>query len=332
MTCVSHVADAYKRYPGELVHFHTRVAVDHLRGDSVLSVFLPQALELVDYQPAAGSAGASGADGAPVASVVVRDTPDGVWIDRCLEPLPQESAHSAALEWVTCVRVRPAEYNLYAASAAVLRDSQGETVGEERAAVAVRSQAAYMQYLPEIYHGDDLMNRLLMLAESFWQPIDGQIQQPDVYYDPGLAPEDFLDWLASWIGVPVDQRIPQERKRKLLGAALSLYQRYGTRSALVEFLRLYTGGEVEIYEHRAENFVLGQRAQLGLTMALGQQNFPHTFTVKLTVRRQDMLDFFGGQPVNAEKLYRQRIEAIIEAQKPAHTAFNLNLQIVDAPN
>lgn len=328
--CISHVADNGKRYPSEPVNFYTQVKAGDLTvpgsssRESILSVFVPVGLALEDYLPRTGG------NGTPVSSVVVRDTPEGAWIDWCLDSLPE----GAVIEVITRTRVRPTEHNLYVTSNAVLRSAQGDISAKESATVAVRAQSVYMRHLPEIYHGDDLMNRLLMLVESFWQPLEEQIAHPEVYYDAGLAPEGFLNWLAGWIGVPMEENIPPERKRRLLSAALSLYQRYGTRSALIEFLRLYTGGEVEIYEHRAENFCLGPQARLGLTMALGQWNFPHTFTIKLSIPRQELLDLFdkeqAANAVMAEKMYRRRIEAIIDAQKPAHTAFTLNLNIIDA--
>ena len=102
-------------------------------------------------------------------------------------------------------------------------------------------------------------------ADSTWYPnrflapLESQVAQSDGYYDPDLTPEGFLPWLATWIGVAWDDSLPVARQRRLLGEALRLYQKRGTRAALEEYLRIYSGGEVEIVEHRAQNFSLGMR-------------------------------------------------------------------------
>jgi phage tail-like protein len=319
---VAHVADNYKRYPGEVVRFSTRVSSGTGIATGRLAVQIPCGLELVDFGPL---------EAAHAASLMVRDlgaSGEGIAVSWQLTGL--ESGET--LEFYTCVRVLPLETSAYLVSSAVLRDAEGFLLAEENARVAARARSAYMQYLPEIYHDDSLANRLLMLVESFWKPLDMQIGQPDVYYDAHLAPPAFLDWISGWIGMQIDESLPVERRRALLTAALSLYQRTGTRQALAEYLCLYTGGEVEITEHRAQNMQLGPSAQLGLAVALGTRNFPHTFTVRLSVSQAEILRGFGRTPASeaeetaALALYQKRIETVIAAQKPAHTAFYLVIQ------
>lgn len=313
---IYHVADLLKRYPGELVNFSTYFQAGKHWNGGVVSVSLPEEMELVDYSPPAGG---------DVEGVLVRDLPEGLAIDWCLGKMAQKEE----LVMTIAARVLDPGHNAYLLSTAELRDSRGDIAGEETVQVAVRVNSKTMQYLPEIYHDNELMNQLLMLFESFWQPVDLQIDQPDVYYDPKIAPLPFLNWLASWIGIPLDENIPIGRKRELLESALTLYQRYGTRSAMEKYLHLYTGGNIEIIEHRGHNFRLGSSAQLGPTIALGKTNFPSTFTVKVRMPRKELQRMFGDEQVNREKLVRSRIEGIIEAQKPAHTAYRLELRFED---
>jgi phage tail-like protein len=189
-----------------------------------------------------------------------------------------------------------------------------------------------MAFLPEIYHENDFLNRLLMLFESFWKPVEAQIDQSDVYYDVRLTPEEFLPWMASWVGITWDESLPEERKRELLHSAVDLYRSRGTRKALIDYLTLYTQGQVEVIENRAKNFVLGKSAPLGKTIALGRQNLPHSFSVRVKIGREELFQRMGETQVNPEKLFQQRLEAIIEAQKPAHTTFEVNLQVIDGTN
>jgi len=233
------------------------------------------------------------------------------------------------LEFTISTRVKSAEVDHNVTSRAVVRDGAGQELDSETARVWVSTHSSYMVYLPEIYHENDFLNRLLMLFESFWKPIEAQIRQSDVYVDPQMTPPEFLPWIASWIGISWDESLPAERKRALLHSAVELYQARGTRQALIDYLKLYTQGEVDIIEHRAQNFALGVSAPLGRTVALGTHNFPHTFTVLVRIQRAELMRRLGENLANAEKLYRQRLEAIVEVQKPAHTTFDLHLQIID---
>ena len=164
-----------------------------------------------------------------------------------------------------------------------VEDESGQRLTDERLQIQVVGQSRFMTFLPELYYGNDFLNRFLMLFESFSQPIQGQINEMDNYFDIDLTPSAFLPWLASWIGITWDSELDDQRKRQLLHDALQLYQRRGTHLALKDFLQIYTGGTVEIREHRTRNMRLGDRAILGHTIALGRKNLPHTFTLKLKV-------------------------------------------------
>lgn len=199
-------------------------------------------------------------------------------------------------------------------------DAQGSVAADMELRVAVRRQAKSMAYLPEIYAADDFANRFMMLFESFWTPISQQIDQVPNYFDPYLTTPEMLPWLAGWFGLEWDENLPVERKRDLLARIFPIYAHKGTGPALALFLKMFTGGEVEITEHRDTNFSLGQTAYLGYQMALGTDNSPHTFDVRLRVPPEAAP---AGQ--SARDQYRQRIEAMINQYKPAHTVFHLDL-------
>ena len=110
---------------------------------------------------------------------------------------------------------------------------------------------------------------------------------------------ELLPWLASWLGLALDERWPEEQRRALILAAVDLYQWRGTRHGLSEFLRLYTGFTPEITEHG-----VGRR---GVTAADAFK-----FTVRLRVPDPALVD-------------RAVVEAIIETEKPAHTGYALEI-------
>lgn len=56
--------------------------------------------------------------------------------------------------------------------------------------------------------------------------------------------DEALPWLASWIGLSYDPTFPKDRRREMLRAAPSLYQRRGTLKGIQQALDVATGGMV----------------------------------------------------------------------------------------
>jgi phage tail-like protein len=323
---VSHIADFSRRYRGEQVTFFTRVDVLSPVSGYTINIDLPEGLVLGSYQPALESSGAP--------PRLVKDG-DGVRIfwhkDELLEA-------GTSFEYQISARVAYVAGEGYLKSEAVVfpetagrgkrkRQDDGDAsagVVREAACVYVRTKAQYLEYLPALYEEDELMGQLLTLFESFLDPIEETIDQIPFYFDPQTAPLDLLPWLASWFSLVLDERWPEAKRRQLLCSAVSLYRRRGTCSGLRQYLEIYAGEVPQIIEHRARNLVLGLEARLGPGIALGTQNVPHTFTVMLQL---PSIAGDGDEKVALQEEERRRvIERIIEAEKPAHTAYNLQIE------
>ena len=312
---IFHVADFYNRYPGEEVNLYTIVSYDERLSGASLSVALPEGLQMIDFS-------ISGKD--IQLDSYVRDLTEGQVVDL---HFGTSNNSGEQIEIITRARVMDTLRLVYLVSIAELKNKQGELIASESVRLAIHPWGAYINYLPEIYHGNDFLGRYLMLFESFWKPINHQINQIDLYFDPDFTPSAFLPWLASWLGVTWDDSLPENRKRKLLQLAVSLYQRRGTKSALEDYLQVYSEGEIEVIEHRSQNFVLGHGTKLGSAIALGNQNLPHTFSVNINVDEEEVRRMEFNNPSQNTEKYVQKLEEIIEHQKPAHTAFSLNLDV-----
>jgi phage tail-like protein len=158
-----------------------------------------------------------------------------------------------------------------------------------------------------------------MLFESFWKPINEQIEQVDNYFDPDLTPPEFIPWLASWVGLPVDDSIPLDRMRALLRNAIPLFQRRGTRQALQTYLEIYTSGQVEIVERRAANFVLGASATLGNEIALGTANRPNTVQIRLRIPQSEL-----ERSRYSAQTYQRKMTEIVRSIIPAHVLYEVD--------
>ena len=179
----------------------------------------------------------------------------------------------------------------------------------EMASLSQRS--SYLKYLPSLYADSDFMGRFLMIFESVLGPIQNVVDNVSYHFDPDLTPQEFLPWLASWVDVVLDESWPVERRRALVSSAVELYQWRGTRRGMREYLRVYTGVEPSITEESG-GFPLNDYSRLGLNTALGSGQH-NVFTVTLEMDDPDSLNV-------------QHIKKIIEAEKPAHAAYRLEIK------
>ncbi len=309
---VDHVVDSYRRYPGETVTLYTRVRVRQPLPGFTLRITIPEGLTPSGYR-------APSNDGHALPEIEVGDETHYVW------RMEREVEAGAGYEYRVEAQVAPTEQNLTLESQAVVTAEGPEGAGasaQETVTVAVFAKGRYLQYLPAIYQADDFMGRFLMLFESFWGPIERQIDSIPYYFDPDMAPPDFVPWLASWLDLAFDERWSEEKRRRLLRRIASLYRKRGTKAGLQEYLEIFSGGQVEIIEHRSGNFQLGPETRLGPGIALGTDNVPHKFTV--VVQLPPALPGEDGR--DREATIRRMLESIIEAEKPAHTSYTLQVE------
>jgi phage tail-like protein len=136
-------------------------------------------------------------------------------------------------------------------------------------------------------------------------------------FDPDETRADFLEWLGGWVALSFRADLGEERRREFIRRAVTLYRRRGTRRGLEEVLEVHTGlrgGAVEVNELVA-SFQLGVSSRIGAdTLFAG--GAPHFFRVRLRLPTADPDDV---------RRYREVATAVIEAEKPAHTRYVLDL-------
>jgi phage tail-like protein len=152
-----------------------------------------------------------------------------------------------------------------------------------------RDSQRLITYLPGIYH-TAFMRRFLGIFEAILTPIEWQIDNFDLFLDPGAAPAGFLPWLASWFDVAFDPSWDEVQRRQLLREAHQIYARRGTKWALSRVLEIYTGESPTIVD-------------------VDEDLAPFSFKVVL--------------PHAAARRERAMIERLIDAHKPAYTLYTL---------
>jgi phage tail-like protein len=152
----------------------------------------------------------------------------------------------------------------------------------------------YIRYLPDIYQENDFLERFLHIFADIWEPLEQRQDHIEMYFDPRTCPQSFLPWLASWLDIPLNPHWSEARKRRLLAQAWELYSWRGTLYGLKRMIEICTGLAPEITENPAEPFVFRVRIRLQPT-------------------------------ADGEAVDRAFIEELIQAHKPAHAGYILEV-------
>ncbi len=159
--------------------------------------------------------------------------------------------------------------------------------------------------LPALYQDDDFAQRFLSGLDEVVAPVLTTIDNFDTYLDPSLTPGDFLDWLAGWVGIVLDDSWDESRRRAIVARATELYRMRGTAAGLAGQVEIQTGGSVEIVENGATGWSVDPGGDLpGSSDPL--------VVVRVTVADPKSID--TGQ-----------LDAMVAAAKPAHVPHRIEI-------
>ncbi|HEY1480382.1 MAG TPA: phage tail protein [Gaiellales bacterium] len=159
--------------------------------------------------------------------------------------------------------------------------------------------------LPSLYQEDELTLLLVSAFDEIMAPILVTLDSLEAYVDPALCPDDFLDWLAGWIGLVPDENWTVERRRKLAARAVPVYRLRGTVAGLVGHVELLFGERPEVTDSGGVAWSVTPGADL--------PGSPEPrVTVKVGVPRDVRVDF-------------ERLQALIAAETPAHVISELEV-------
>jgi phage tail-like protein len=102
------------------------------------------------------------------------------------------------------------------------------------------------EQLPAVLQEDEFALRFVSAFDVAFAPVIATLDDLDAYVDPHLAPDDFVDWLAGWVGVEFAYAWDLERRREIVAGAVASYQRDGSVRGIALAVELATNGTVEI--------------------------------------------------------------------------------------
>ena len=212
---------------------------------------------------------------------------------------------------------------------------------------------ALLRRLPAVFSAEErqaeFLQRYLATFDGFLHDLDLRSRARDILVDPFGTPAEALDWLASFLGLVLDDRWAEAARRRLVSEIVPLYRRRGTVWALGRYIAIYlasdrAGGDddlwvepviVEHFRLRGAGGLLGDDASLssrsvlgagfrvgGEVGALGKRPLDPdepagsafaTHAHRFTVLVPQTLD------VEQEAVVRH----VLDTERPAHTAYEL---------
>lgn len=195
-----------------------------------------------------------------------------------------------------------------------------EWIGSERLTPMLSRMRVYfprespLSYLPAVYQEEpssrDFLERYLSLFGTLLDSVEEQIDAMPRQFDRERTSGGSLRWLASWLGMEIDESWTDEWVRRFLRVAPELYRYRGTKRGIERAVEICTGMVpivVESYQYKS----LRDKAELRWLVDRLYGDDPFTFTVLL---HRDQA------PSEKEKVLLRRL---IDDFKPAHTEAKL---------
>ncbi|MBL0355350.1 MAG: phage tail protein [Candidatus Dechloromonas phosphoritropha] len=182
----------------------------------------------------------------------------------------------------------------------------------------------YASLLPELLRHPDssptgaqepsAVRRLLAVIDPMFADFELLLDDLSDYFDPLLAREDFLPWLASWTALVLRADWSAAQKREVLTRIIPLYRKRGTKAGLEEYLKIYAGDGVSILDE-LDPMQVGVTATVGVDTVV--EGLPaHFFRANVAFTTPD--------PAELSRKTAS-VRAVLDIEKPAHTYYNLSI-------
>jgi phage tail-like protein len=156
---------------------------------------------------------------------------------------PRPAGALAAFEtYEAPARVAPAEPGRYLwVSLLLLGD--GKTTPRVKSLRVEKPGHDLLRRLPKVWSREaiavDFLERWLAPLDGLLSELDGRATHRRALVDPWSAPAEVLPFLASWMGLVLDERWPLAAKRRLIDELPFLWRFRGTLAGLERFLAIY---------------------------------------------------------------------------------------------
>ncbi|KQM82347.1 hypothetical protein ASE68_02825 [Agromyces sp. Leaf222] len=110
----------------------------------------------------------------------------------------------------------------------------------------LENPSPYVTRLPAVLQEDEFLQRWLTAFDASIAPVLSVLDNLEAYVSPGTTPADFLDWLATWVDVELDEEWSVEQRRKVVADAAGLHRRAGRFDGVLETVQLIAGPDAAV--------------------------------------------------------------------------------------
>ncbi|MGH3774184.1 MAG: phage tail protein [Pseudonocardiaceae bacterium] len=210
-----------------------------------------------------------------------------------------------------------------------------------------------LRRLPVVFTEDEpepsFLHRYLAMFEALLRDLDLRSACRDLLIDPASTPIEALDWLASFVGLVLDDRWHEVARRRLVAEIVPLYRRRGTVWALSRYIELFLAGAgadeqsrpgvapviVEHFRLRGVGPVLGgdpqlsSRAVVGTGFRIGGEIGslrdrpldPDDDRASALAASAHRFSVLVTRPLGIEQ--EAAVRHILDTERPAHTGYEL---------
>lgn len=166
-----------------------------------------------------------------------------------------------------------------------------------------------MATLPGIYQGQPFLERWCAALDEVLAPVLCTLDNIPSYLDVTTTPDDFLPYLAYWIGLPLGPHQPPEAQRRVVKAATTEQGWQGTRRGLALVVEAVFGGTVTVVDTGGVSW----SQEPGAGLPDGADDASPSLVVRVEVPDTSAVD-------------ERRLEALVARLKPAHVSHRIEVR------
>jgi len=101
--------------------------------------------------------------------------------------------------------------------------------------ILVYKQDSWMNSLPSLYHDNEFLERFLFGFEQ--EHLQTQLMLDDMHELFNPSKTEFVNWLASWVGIAFSKEVGERAKRRVLHNIVYLYKIRGTKEYFIKLIK-----------------------------------------------------------------------------------------------
>ena len=168
--------------------------------------------------------------------------------------------------------------------------------------ILVYKLESWIHSLPSLYHDNEFLERFLFGFEEEDLQTQRVLDEMSELFNPSNT--QFVDWLASWVGVAFSKEVDERAKRRVLHNIVQLYKIRGTKRYFVELIKYLCDINIRIDDSPVS------------------QHIHHSLT-KYSSDKKNFIVFIDDEKEQGMKKNIALMKMILQKEKPIGVSFRM---------